>query len=80
MQSLPTDIPLLIKPDCEAVELQKLENMVEKSPEIGAFRTDEVEQWTEFLAKERKKAEMYETAELVDLGNCPPISVTSRHI
>ena len=59
-------IPLLIKPDYEAVELQKLENMVEKSAEIGAFRTDKVEQWTKFLAEERKKAEMYETADLVD--------------
>ena len=57
LQSLATDIPPLIKPDYEAVELQKLENMVEKNAEIGAFRTDEVEQWTEFLAEERKKAE-----------------------
>lgn len=71
LKGSPSGVPSLIKPDYEAVELKKLESMVDKSSEIGAFQKEEVEQWKEFLAKERKKAEMYENAELVDLGNYP---------
>ena len=69
LEGLPSGIPSLIKPDYEAIELKKLENMVEKCSEIGAFQNDDVEQWTEFLEEEKKKAEMYEEAELVDLGS-----------
>lgn len=78
LQSMPTGIPVLIKPDYEAIELKKLENMVEKSSEIGAFQKEEAQQWTEFLAEEKKKAEMYETAELVDLGNYPLCTIKAK--
>ena len=69
LNGLPTGIPPLIKPDYEAVELKKIEHTVNKCSEIGAFGEKEVEDWSEFLAEETKKAEMYDNAELVNLGN-----------
>lgn len=68
MNGLAAGLPFLIKPDHEAVELNKLEYMVDKTSEIHAFGK-EVEQWRKLLAEERKKDEMHEKGGLVDLGN-----------
>lgn len=71
LDSLPTGLPSILKPDYTAVDLKKLEGMVSKAKQIGAFKLHEVQQWNEFLENEKKKAALYELAEHVELEGNP---------
>ena len=63
LKSMPRDVPELVKPDYRAIDLGKLNGMVNKCTEVGVFTEEEKKEWTEFLEKEEKLAELYDNVD-----------------
>ena len=67
LNSLPSGMPNILKPDYETVDLRRLQGMVAKGKEIGALGEEDVNQWNTFLEKEREKSVLYDSAERIEL-------------
>ena len=63
LKSLPQDVPQLVKPNYDAVDIPKLRRMVDKCVNNGVFKNEEKIEWLEFLQKEEELALGYEDVE-----------------
>lgn len=68
LRTIPTDLPDLIKPNYEAVDLPRLNSMVEKCANNGIFKSEEKEEWMAFLKKEQDQADLYKSVEEKNTG------------
>ena len=63
LKSLLQDVPQLVKPNYDAVDIPKLCRMVDKCINNGVFMNEEKMEWLEFLQKEEELALGYEDVE-----------------
>ena len=68
LRTIPADLPDLIKPNCEAVDLPRLNSMVEKCANSSIFKSEEKEEWMGFLNKEQDQADLYKSVEDKNTG------------
>lgn len=56
LKSKPQGVPELVKPDYQAVDLERIRGMVKKCVDVGVFRDDEEREWRTFLEREERLA------------------------
>lgn len=66
LKSIPSDTPLIVKPNPDKLFLSLLRKTVADGASIGALNEEEINEWHAFLANEDRMSQIYDEYPLLE--------------